>query len=203
MFKSLFSPKELSISEEKFLKNISAYLIKNCRAIYGEEYIPRLVQRICRTRNIDVELHKGFIHLRKNNKNYSIPYAYNMYKGNIIDLNLFVVKSKYQDKKYVEGSTAQFTEKSIFDNLPDYLLWNTTDIDLIMDTDIQAYESTKLITNDIFQPNNIITDDKLILAIYNNCYASSIAVEVLEKDFNVSDDITASLNYISWGSFEY
>lgn len=195
MLDRLFQKQELNISEKEFIEKLSQYIRGNCEAVYNVEYIPRLVQNICHSQNIKLELHKGFLYIYQNNIKYKIPYAFNMYKGYIIDLNLFVVKCFY--KKKLNEYNNQFQE------LPPYLIsnfkYNNNQLDGI---DNIVYESKELILRGDFQPTKIIEDDTLLLAIYNNCYAYKISLEVLEYNKFDVKNMEIPLKLISWVDLE-
>jgi hypothetical protein len=196
MFK--FLQNEISETEKVFILKVSQYLKENCEAIYGTEYIPRLVQRICRSQGINLEIHRGILYIHTDNKHYTIPYAYNYYKGYIVDLSLFVVKNFYKTRQFDDDNKNQFTEIPVFPNLSSCLVSNFNKQDESLRENCKiAYKSTKLILNKDFQPNEILDNDKLLLAIYSDCYAHKIANDILGSKLE-EKDVEPSIKFITW-----
>lgn len=190
MFKKLFGYQALTNEEELFFLKANQYLIKNCNAIYGTEYLPRLIQRICSTIGIYVECHKGIITITKDDKRYEVEHGFNVFKGQIIDLGLFVIKESYKREESDSENSNQFIEVPIFPDLPSYIISGDKNSNLPENI---VYESKKLILNKDFQPSIVLEDDKLILAVYNNCIASNIAKLILESELETGNNIKSDI----------
>lgn len=186
MFKNLFEYKRISDKDELFLIKANQFLIENCKAVYGTEYLPRLIQRICRTIDINIECHKGILTITKDNKRYTIEHAFNVLNGQIVDLGLFMIKQCYTRRDPDSESINQFKEVPVFPELPNYIISGFKNSNL---PSYVSYESKKLILNGDFQTNIVIDNDKLILGIYNNCIASNIAKLIIDSELDRSEHI--------------
>lgn len=191
MLKEFFKSKGISEKEKEFFIKINQYLIKNCTAVYGTEYIPRLVQQICKAIDIYIECHNGILTIINNDIKYDIPYTFNFYKNQIIDLGTFVVKFNYKKEEFDSINKNQFKETPLFDKLPSFIISGENHKDLPPNV---TYESKKLILNKDFQPTEISKNDKLLLAVYNNCMAGDIAREIVNSTTEINSDINPIIN---------
>ncbi len=199
MFKKLFSPTTIQSEDMIFFQKLSCYFIANCKAVYGEEYIPRLAQRICRTKGIDLECHKGFLKLSDGGYSYNIPYCFNVYKSNIVDFNLFMIKKIYKKREQDKDNNNIFRDVDIFDYLPSFIISINKEL---LPKQIVGYESKKMILNKDFQPSEILDNDNLILAVYNDCYASSIAFNVTNVNLDEIVNMEPSVNFYTWTTMQ-
>ncbi|MCT4662696.1 MAG: hypothetical protein N4A40_12615 [Tissierellales bacterium] len=178
----------MNTEQRMFIEKLSAYLIKNCKAVYGEEYIARLVHQICLHKGIDTGLYKGHMTIKKDNVMYKVPHVVNVYDGEIIDLSLFVFRHVFTDRYLGKvGKSRRIYSVTKFENLPDYLITKNNELlNITPEIDYVKYEvlPCRNLEGVKFETNSLFLNDKLILGIYNDLYALHLSDEVDKIDLS-------------------
>ena len=184
--------RSLNMKEETLFKKTAYYFMNNCHFVYSLDYIPRLIRRLYILKNDYVSVVKGKIIINRKDKNIYKPYVFNMYKGNVIDLNLFVLK--YVTTFLKENGTV-IVDKNL--SLPNFVI---EDIPKNISYKVDSYITFKdcnYQTSCLYDDYNKIDD--LILAMYNDCKLQMVFDDIKNMS-NIDKEFEPNLHYV--GEFE-